>query len=550
MRMPAVLRDGWTWAASIPALLLILPVLTVFTSLLQIEWEVWRHLAETVLSDYISNTLLLAFGVGAGSLFIGTALAWCTTHYDFPLRNSIAWLVLLPLAVPAYIIAYCYTGLLDFSGPLQTLLREFFGWQNGDYWFPEIRSLGGAIIMLSLVLYPYVYILSRTAFAEQSESLVEASRSLGRSSAQHFFKIALPLARPAILTGTSLAMMEAFADYGTVKYFGVNTFTTGIFRTWYGMGNEQAAAQLCALLVSFVLVLILFENFPRRKIAYYYQGQRNVRPKRKQLNSFPSLVLTILCLLPFIFGFAIPVVMLISWAIDIGVAQVDQRFMSLLINSFSLAAIAAVCVVSLALLFGYAKRLRKNMAISLPIDLASLGYAVPGTVIAVSVLLTLTWLDKRLDAVLQDWLGISSGLLFSGTLFALILAYSVRFLAVALHNIDSGLGRIKPSMDQAARSLGANRNSVLLRVHLPILKASVLSALLLVFVDIVKELPATLILRPFNFNTLAVRTYELASDERLADAALPALAIVLVSILPVILLTRAIQTESNTGGDQ
>lgn len=548
--MPAVLRDGWTWAASIPALLLILPILTVFASLLHIEWAVWRHLADTVLSDYISNTLLLAFGVGAGSLLIGTVLAWCTTQYDFPLRNSIAWLVLLPLAVPAYIIAYCYTGLLDFSGPLQTLLREFFGWESGDYWFPEIRSLGGAIIMLSLVLYPYVYILSRTAFAEQSESLLEASRSLGRSPVQHFFKIALPLARPAILTGTSLAMMEAFADYGTVKYFGVNTFTTGIFRTWYGMGSEQAAAQLCALLVSFVLVLILVEKFSRRKISYYYQGQRNVRPKRKQLSRLSSFVVTLLCLLPFIFGFLIPVVMLISWAIEIGVEQMDQRFMHLLINSFSLAAFAAICVVSLALLFSYAKRLRKNLTISLPIDLVSLGYAVPGTVIAVSVLLTLTSLDKKLDAVLQDWWGISSGLLFSGTLFALILAYAVRFLAVALHNIDSGLGRIKPSMDQAARSLGANRHRVLLRVHLPILRASVLSALLLVFVDIVKELPATLILRPYNFNTLAVRTYELASDERLADAALPALAIVLVSLLPVILLTRAIQKESNTGGGQ
>ncbi len=550
MRISSVLRDGWTWAASIPALLLILPILTVFASLLHIESAIWQHLAATVLSDYISNTVLLAFGVGAGSLLLGTMLAWCTTHYDFPLRNSIAWLVLLPLAVPAYIIAYCYTGLLDFSGPVQTLLREFFGWQSGDYWFPEIRSLGGAIIMLSLVLYPYVYILSRTAFSEQSESLLEASRSLGRSPAQHFFKIALPLARPALLTGASLAMMEAFADYGTVTYFGVNTFTTGIFRTWYGMGNEQAAAQLCALLVSFVLVLILLEKFSRRKISYFYQGQRNVRPKRKQLKRLPALVMSLLCLLPFTFGFVIPVIMLLCWAIEVGIEQVDQRFIHLLINSFSLAAIAAVCVVSLALLFGYAKRLRKTVAISLPIDLVSLGYAVPGTVIAVSVLLTLTSLDKKLDAVLQHWFGMSTGLLLSGTLFALILAYTVRFLAVALHNIDSGLGRIKPSMDQAARSLGANRNNVLLRVHLPILKASVLSALLLVFVDIVKELPATLILRPFNFNTLAVRTYELASDERLADAALPALAIVLVSILPVILLTRAIQKESNTGAGQ
>ncbi|MBV1884019.1 MAG: iron ABC transporter permease [Pseudomonadales bacterium] len=549
MQIPAVLKESWSGATVLLALLLFMPVLIVFSSLLQPEWDAWEHLSETVLADYISNTLWLAFGVGAGSLIIGTSLAWCTTHYEFPLRKSIEWLALLPLAMPAYIIAYCYTGLLDFAGPVQTLLRETFGWQFGQYWFPEIRSLPGAIIMLSLVLYPYVYILSRTAFSEQSASLMEVSRSLGKTPSQHFLQVAIPLARPAILTGTALAMMEAFADYGTVQYFGVSTFTTGIFRTWYGMGNEMAAAQLSALLVGFVFMLLSLEKLSRRKIAYYYQGQKVSSPKRQPLSRFASLSLTLLCLLPFILGFAVPVLLLIDWAIEVGSHQLDQRFLSLLINSFGLAASAAFCVVSIALIFGYAKRVRKKVSLTLPIELANLGYAVPGTVVAVSLLLVLTWFDKKLDALLSNLWGVSSGLLLSGTVFALILAYSVRFLAVASNNIESGLGRIKPSMDEAARSLGANRRQVLIKVHLPILKTSILSALLLVFVDIVKELPATLILRPFNFNTLAVRTYELASDERLADAALPALAIVCVSLLPVIILTRAMQASTKDEED-
>lgn len=546
MRLSSALRssaliDGWVWCTSIPALLLFLPVLVIFTSLLQPQWEIWQHLVSTVLSDYITNTLILAAGVGIGSFVLGTLLAWCTTHYEFPLRKSLEWLVLLPLAMPAYIIAYCYTGLLDFAGPLQSTLRELFHLHNGDYWFPEIRSLGGAIAMLSLVLYPYVYLLARTAFSEQSASLFEASRSMGCSPTKYFFKIAIPLARPAILTGVALAMMEAFADYGTVQYFGVNTFTTGIFRTWFGMGNSIAAAQLSAMLVSFVVMLILLEKYSRRKISYYYQGQKSIRPKRQSLQGSTSIGVMFACLLPVILGFAIPLWMLVQWAIQVGIEQIDARFIKLFINSFVLASITAVVVVALALVFGYGKRLRKKLWVTIPVSLSSMGYAVPGTVIAVGTLVALTWFDKKLDAIAQQWLGVSTGLLLSGTIVALVLAYSVRFLAVALHNIDSGLGRIKPSMDQAARSLGASRNRVLSKIHLPILKASILSALLLVFVDVVKELPATLILRPFNFNTLAVRTYELASDERLAHAALPALAIVLVSIFPVILLTRAMQ---------
>lgn len=546
MGFPSTLKDGWTWCTSIPALLLFMPVLVIFASLLQPQWDVWRHLSNTVLSDYISNTLILAAGVGFGSFIIGTPLAWCTTHYEFPLRKSIEWLVLLPLAMPAYIIAYCYTGLLDFAGPLQTALREAFHLKNGGYWFPDIRSLWGAIAMLSLVLYPYVYILARTAFSEQSPSLLEASRSLGCSPTRHFFKIAIPFARPAILTGVALAMMEAFADYGTVQYFGVSTFTTGIFRTWFGMGNSIAAAQLSALLVSFVIVLIFLEKHSRRGMSYYHQGQKNIRPKKNKPSYLKSISITLACLLPVILGFAIPVLMLIQWSFTIGLEQINARFLQLFFNSFMLASITAVIVVALALVFGYGKRLRKTFWVSVPVNLSSMGYAVPGTVIAVGILVALTWFDKKLDVLAQQLFGISTGLLLSGTIVALILAYSVRFLAVALHNIESGLGRIKPSMDQAARALGASQNRVLAKIHLPILKASILSALLLVFVDVVKELPATLILRPFNFNTLAVRTYELASDERLAHAALPALAIVLVSIFPVILLTRAIQKTGNT----
>lgn len=530
----------WIWGIGFSSLILAMPTGLVFASFIYPQFDVWQHLFNTVLSDYVFNSLCLAFGVGALVILIGTPLAWCISRYDFVGRKHLQWLVLLPMSMPAYIIAYTYTGMLDFAGPTQFWLRSQFNWEYGDYYFPEIRSLTGAILMLALVLYPYVYLLARTAFNEQPRSLEDTAKSLGVSSYAYWFKVVLPLARPAILMGTALAMMEAFADYGTVQYFGVSTFTTGIFRTWFGLNNGMAAAQLAAMLTGFVILLLFVEYFSRRKVKYYFQGQVANTKQRVKLNNGAGLVVFVLCFIPVILGFLLPFVQLMNWAIDTFHEQFNQSFLKLAWNSFILAAIASMVAVSIALLFGYGKRLNQFKFIQVLVGMVSLGYAVPGTVIAIGALISLSWLDLRLNEVTESLFNISVGLVLSGSLFSLILVYSSRFLAVALHNIETGLARIKPSMDDAARSLGYKPILILKTIHIPLLKTSVLSALLLVFVDVLKELPATLILRPFNFNTLSIKAFELASDERLADAALPALAIVLVGVLPVILLTKII----------
>ncbi|GAC31473.1 ABC transporter permease [Paraglaciecola polaris] len=538
-------REPWLWAVTVFSLLLAVPVLLIFTSVLVPQYELWHHLFETVLSDYVYHSLLIAFSVGALTLILGTGLAWLVARYEFSGRRTLQWLILLPMAMPAYILAYTYTGMLDVAGPLQTQLRDTFNWTYHDYWFPDVRSLGGAIVMLSLVLYPYVYMLARTAFSEQSASFYEASRSMGVSGFAYFRKVAFPLARPAILTGTALAMMEAFADYGTVQYFGISTFTTGIFRTWNGLGNAIGAAQLAAVLTSFVLVLLLIEKHSRRRLRYFHQGQNQHSAKRLTLSPVQQLWTVLFCLLPVALGFIIPSVQLTFWAIERATSQVDEQFVNLIWNSFYLAASAAFIAVGLAILFAYAKRLRSHWLLNSQVQLASLGYAIPGTVIAIGAMLMLSAADDALNQLTEALFDTSVGLVFSGTLVALLLAYSVRFLAVALHNVEAGLQRIKPSMDDAARAMGLSPFAVLQKVHIPLLRASVLSALLLVFVDVLKELPATLILRPFNFNTLAVRTFELASEERLQDAAVPAVAIVLVGLLPVVLLTRALELSKN-----
>jgi iron(III) transport system permease protein len=531
---------------TVVALLLAVPVLVVLGSLLTPQPELWAHLLDTVLADYVRNSLFLALGVGVLSAGIGTFTAWIVARYQFVGRSVVQWLLLLPMAIPAYIMAYSYTGMLDFAGPVQSQLRLWFDWSYGDYYFPEIRSLPGAILMLALVLYPYVYMLARTAFRQQPASLLEASRTLGLTPRQHFWKVALPVARPAILTGAALAMMEALADYGTVQYFGVTTFTTGIFRTWFGMGNQLGAAQLSALLCSFVLLLLYLEQWSRRKLRFYQQGQKQQEPTRQPVQGLAGISLLFLCLVPVVLGFVLPGLQLAGWALQRVEQLLSAEFLQLLLNSFSLAALTAVVTASLAICFAYAKRLSDHWTLALPVRMAAMGYALPGTVIAIGVMLPLAALDNSMDLWAEQQFGIRTGLLLSGTLVALVLAYTVRFMAVALHSVEAGLMQITPSMDNAARSLGESPLGVLKRVHLPLLRSSVLGALLLVFVDVLKELPATLLLRPFNFNTLSVRTYELASDERLADAALPALAIVLIGLIPVILLSRALD-GSNRG---
>ena len=532
--------DRWVLLVVGVSLLLALPVLTVFVTALQPAGAVWRHLADTVLADYVRNSLLLMLGVGVGTLLIGVPAAWLTSIHEFPGRRLFEWMLLLPMAIPAYIIAYTYTGLLDFAGPVQTALLESFHWSRQDYWFPEIRSLPGAVLMLALVLYPYVYLLARAAFLEQSVAVLEVSRSLGAGPWRRFHAVSLPMARPALIAGVSLVQMEALADYGTVQYFGVSTFTTGIFRVWYGMNDSIAAAQLAGLLLLFVFALLVFERFSRRLARFHHTGNRQFRPARLALRGRWRWLATLACLLPLLFGFLLPAGQLAIWAFRTAPRMMDGRFWHLLSHSLSLALGAALLILALALLLGYGQRLRPRPLARAAVRGAGLGYAVPGTVVAIGVMLPLAAIDRGVDGWARQWLGLSTGLLLSGTVMALLFAYCTRFLPVALHSVEAGLARIRPSMDDAARALGATPRAVLWRVHIPMLRGSLLTAVLLVFVDVLKELPATLILRPFNFNTLAVRTYELASDERLADSASFALAVVLAGIGPVILLSRAI----------
>ncbi len=541
---PVARRRPGAWQVALVAVaaLLALPVLVIVASLGADYSPVWSHLRQTVLGDYVVNSLLLMLGVGSGTLLLGVSSAWLCAACEFPGRRLFEWALLLPMAMPAYIIAYTYTALLDFSGPLQSWLRQLTGWGYGDYWFPQIRSLGGAVAMLSLVLYPYVYLLTRIAFGEQSTALLEASRNLGRGPWATFFRVALPVARPAIAAGVSLALMETLADYGTVDYFGVSVFTTGIFRTWYGLGELTTAAQLAAFLLLFVFALFIAERASRRRLRFH-RGAARGRPARIRLGGGRALAASGLLWGVVAAGFLLPSLQLALWAARTWQQNFDRDFLALAGNSFLLAAVASACCLLVALLLGYGRRLHPGPVETAAVRVAGMGYAVPGTVIAVGVLIPFAWFDNRLDSLLRAAFGVSSGLLLSGTLAALVFAYTVRFLSVSLQSVESGLSRIRPSIDDAARALGATPLGSLRRIHLPMLRGSLLTALLLVFVDVLKELPTTLILRPFNFNTLAVRTYELATDERLADAALPALAIVLIGLLPVILITRGATAE-------
>ena len=531
---------SWVALTLLVAASLLLPVLVVAASVFLSSGDIWQHLYDTVLAEYVANSLLLALGVGCLALPLGVIPAWLVTLYRFPCSRQLEWALLLPLAMPAYIIAYTYTGMLDVAGPLQSWLRAAFAWQYGDYWFPDIRSLPGAALMLSLVLYPYIYLLARAALLEQSASVVEVARTLGVRPAGIFFKVLLPLARPAIIVGLSLVLMETLADYGTVQYFGVATFTTGIFKTWFGLGSSIAAAQLSALLMLFVLFLIILEQYSRRQSRYHDTSTRYNRLEQKHLRGLRGLPALAVCALPVLFGFVIPSGQLLIWGMQTWRTSMDSGFFAIVMNSIELALITAVLAALLALAVSCARRQQPGIMTNSFNRLLGMGYAVPGAVIAVGVLIPFTWLDRNLS----HWFGLLSGadpgLLLSGTIAILVFAYLVRFLALSLNTVDAGLAKIKPSMDEAGKSLGLSGFGLLRRVHIPILRGSLLTAVLLVFVDVLKELPATLILRPFNFNTLAVRTYELANEERLADAASPALAIVLAGIIPVIILSRAI----------
>jgi len=526
--------------AFVVALLAGLPVASVgFNLFLGGTSATWSHLASTVLSEYVLNSLALCAGVGLGVAIIGIATAWLTAMHDFPGRRIFEWALVLPLAVPAYVMAYVYTDFLQFVGPLQTALRDFFEWRRGDYYFPDIRTLPGAMLMFVFVLYPYVYLLARTAFLERAGGVLEASRTLGIGPWRAFFTVSLPLARPAIAAGVALALMETLADYGTVAYFAVNTFTTGIYRAWFSLGDRVASAQLAAMLLGFVLLLVAMERITRGRARYHNTSNRH-RPPPGRLKGGAGLLAMLTCLLPLCLGFLLPAALLLRMALGEGDTQFGERFLMLARNSFTLAGLTALIAVALAVLLAYSARLSKTLLSKGLNRLVGLGYAVPGTVIAVGVLIPVTRLDNWLSGQWEAWFGSNPGLLLTGGIAALIYAYLVRFLAVALQTVEASLSKITPSMDDAARSMGLGQGQTLRRVHVPILRGSLFTASLLVFVDVMKELPATLVMRPFNFDTLATQAYVLASDERLTEASTAALAIVAVGLLPLIALSRQI----------
>jgi iron(III) transport system permease protein len=525
-----------------------LPLVAVFVMALWPDDNIWPHLAATVLPRYLTTTVALMAAVGVGTLVIGVTGAWLVTMYRFPGRRLFEWALLMPLAVPAYVIAYVYTDLLEYAGPVQGAIRSLFGFDSAaDYWFPEIRSLPGAAVMMTAVFYPYVYLLARSAFLEQSLCVLEVSRTLGCGPWASFRRVALPLARPSIVVGLALVLMETLNDFGTVDYFAVQTLTAGLYNVWLILHNRAAAAQIALVLMGFVLLLIVAERLGRRRRGYQATSTRTRGAPGVLLTGWPAHLATLACALPIVVGFVVPVLALGRHAVLRFEESWNAGFLTHAVNSLGLSAGAALIAVAIGLFLAYAVRLDGGRGLRLLVRFASLGYAIPGAVLAVGVLTVLAGVDNTVDRIMERSFGIDTGLLLSGTVFALLFAYTVRFLALSHGTLEAGLGRVRPSLDMAARTLGRTPGQVLREVHAPLVRGSLLTAALLVFVDCMKELPATLILRPFNFETLATHVYQFASDELLEQSALAALSIVLVGLIPVLLLSRSISRARDWG---
>ena len=533
--------DGWVIGTLLVAGVIAVPLITVIVVALRPADNIWPHLAATVLPTYALNTFVLMAGVAVGVLAVGIGTAWLVTMCRFPYRRTLEWALILPIAMPAYVIAYVYTDLLEFSGPVQGLLRDLFGWSSArDYWFPDIRTMGGAIAMFTLVFYPYVYVLARSAFVEQSIAVLEVSRTLGRGPWRTFWSVALPLARPSIAVGLALALMETLNDFGTVDYFAVSTFTRGIFNVWFGMNNVSGAAQIASLLLLVVLVLIVLERASRGRQRYRHTFAVYRELPEYELTRPRAAVALAACLLPVLLGFIAPGAVLAGYAVGYASESFDAAYAGYVFNSLALAAAASVLAVIASVFLAYAIRLGGGPVTRALTRFASVGYAVPGAVLAIGILIPFGWLDNTVDGLMRTSFGISTGLLLSGTVIAATYAYVVRFLAVSFGSVEASFAKVSLSMDHAARTLGATRGKMLRRVHLPLVRGSALAAALLVFVDVMKELPMTLILRPFDFDTLATHVYQFAGDEQLERSALAALTIVAAGIVPVILLSRAI----------
>lgn len=538
LRLPR--PDGWSLGALVIATLVLMPIVSIVWIAFHPVENIWPHLLSSVLPRYLTNTLVLMTGVAALTAAVGTGAAWLVTMYRFPGARVLDHALLFPLAIPAYIGAYALADFFDYSGALQTTLRGLAGWQSArDYWFPEVRSRWAAILVLSSALYPYVYLLARAAFREQSGASYEVARALGKGPWGLFFRVGLPLARPAIAAGVALAMMETVADFGTVEHFGVQTLTTGIFSVWLTAGNAGGAAQIAGVVLVLIFLLLALERIGRRNARFHRmsRGARPIQPVR--LRGVRGWGASALCALPVAMGFLLPVGVMLNHALRKPDAWTSPGLTRALANTLTVGGVAAVLTVGGAVFLVYGVRLARRGVPRLVLPLTLLGYAAPGAVLALGLLIPLAALDHRLADALAAVTGRDPGLLLTGTAAALVLAYMVRFFGVAQGAVDSAFGRISPSLPMAARSLGRGPGAVLGRVYLPLMRGSVATALLVVFVDCVKELPATLLLRPFNYNTLATRAHEQASLERLGEAAPAALLVMLVGIAAVALLARA-----------
>lgn len=518
------------------------PMIGVGLAALSVPGDTIIGLAQTVLPRYVMNTIGLVLVTGTLALLIGLSSAWLVTMTEFPGRRILEVLLVLPFAFPAYVMAYAYTHILDHPGIVQSTLRDFFGWGPRDYWFPEIRSFGGAAVMLALVLYPYVYLLARAAFLSQSGAQFIAARTLGHGPWSTFLTVSLPMSRAAAFGGALLVAMETVADFGTVSFFGVQTFATGIYQSWFSMADRAAAAQLAVCLLGFAILLATFERITR-KSAVTTHGRRREPMPRFQLSGPRAIAAAIYCAFPVVLGVVIPTITLVVMAQASEQNLFSPRYLQFIQNSLTLASIGALLTVAAALALGTARRTLPSRLTSSAFQAARLGYAVPGGVIAVGLMVPVAAFDNRLDQFMTQNFGISTGLLVTGSIVLLLTAYMTRFLAAAINAYESGASAVSTNLDSAARVLGASPAKTALRIHTPLLAPSLLTAALIVFVDVMKELPATLILRPFNFDTLAVQAFRLASDERLTGAAVPSLIIAAIGLVPTILLCRRITRD-------
>ncbi|MGB5869064.1 MAG: iron ABC transporter permease [Albidovulum sp.] len=537
----------WPLAALLIAAVVIMPILSVIWIALTPTENIWGHLLSTTLPRYLTNTAILTLSTAAAAAAVGTGTAWLITMYRFPMSRLIEWLLLMPLAIPAYIGAYALVDFLEYSGPVQTALRASFGWGNArDYWFPQIRSHWAAVVVLTAALYPYVYMLARAAFREQSGGSYEVARALGAGPWGLFWRVGLPLARPAIAAGTAIVMMETVNDFGVVDFFAIQTLTTGIFSIWLESGNAGGAAQLACLILAVILILVSLEKSGRKHLRFHAAARHSRPIARVALPRFAGLVAMGLCLLPFVIGFVLPLLVIGAQAISSPEAWISKGLAQAFANTLITGGSAAVLTVAGAVAMVYGMRLAGAALPRLLLPVTTIGYAAPGAVLAVGILVPVAAFDHHLADLTAHLTGHDPGLLITGSAGAIVLAYSVRFFALAQGAADTAFGRISPSLPMAARSLGRSRAGALRDVYLPLMRGSIGTALLLVFVDCVKELPATLLLRPFNFDTLATRVHEKASLENLSEASPAAILVIAVGLVAVAFLARANRAGHNT----